>query len=189
MSGIMLYPKDLLINKPLGQIVFMKIIYAKDRLMWNNFVTAFGRTTLNEILFILESEGYIKILSDEEDVKLDDIAVRAGLTNLFKEEESQANEVLEYLNTKITGGDTSKRGFSTKSSANKKFINARLLEGYSVDDLKKVIDVMYKEWSGTSYAMYLRPETLFNPTKFAGYLVKADKKDDKGSIFTLSTED
>jgi hypothetical protein len=33
--------------------------------------------------------------------------------------------------------------------------------------------------------MYLRPETLFNPTKFAGYLTKASRDREKMEINTM----
>jgi uncharacterized phage protein (TIGR02220 family) len=44
-----------------------------------------------------------------------------------------------------------------------------VLESFTVDDCKKVIDAKKSEWEGTDYAKYLRPETLFG-NKFEGYL-------------------
>lgn len=51
-----------------------------------------------------------------------------------------------------------------------KLITARLKEGYSVDDLKLVVSYKCDEWMGTDMQKYLRPETLFRPSKFEGYL-------------------
>ena len=51
-----------------------------------------------------------------------------------------------------------------------KVITARLKEGYSVDDLKLVVSYKCDEWMGTDMQKYLRPETLFRPSKFEGYL-------------------
>lgn len=51
-----------------------------------------------------------------------------------------------------------------------KLISARLKEGYSVDDLKLVVSYKCDEWMGTDMQKYLRPETLFRPSKFEGYL-------------------
>ena len=51
-----------------------------------------------------------------------------------------------------------------------KVITARLKEGYSVDDLKLVVSYKSDEWMGTDMQKYLRPETLFRPSKFEGYL-------------------
>ena len=51
-----------------------------------------------------------------------------------------------------------------------KVITARLKEGFSVDDLKLVVSYKCDEWLGTDMQKYLRPETLFRPSKFEGYL-------------------
>ncbi|HGD4871322.1 TPA: conserved phage C-terminal domain-containing protein, partial [Streptococcus agalactiae] len=39
---------------------------------------------------------------------------------------------------------------------------------------KHVIDTTVKDWSGTKYEKYLRPETLFG-SKFEGYLNQAPR--------------
>lgn len=52
---------------------------------------------------------------------------------------------------------------------NTKLVNARLKEGYTIDDFKAVIDKKVAEWQNGDMAKYLRPETLFC-TKFDGYL-------------------
>lgn len=44
------------------------------------------------------------------------------------------------------------------------------LKTYSVDEIKSVIDYKAKEWMGKDMQKYLRPSTLFNKTKFEGYL-------------------
>ncbi|MGP4182918.1 conserved phage C-terminal domain-containing protein, partial [Streptococcus agalactiae] len=41
-------------------------------------------------------------------------------------------------------------------------------------DFKHVIDTTVKDWSGTKYEKYLRPETLFG-SKFEGYLNQAPR--------------
>ena len=51
-----------------------------------------------------------------------------------------------------------------------KFVRARLAEGATVDEIKAVIDMKAREWSGTDSAKYLRPETLFNATKYNQYV-------------------
>ena len=51
-----------------------------------------------------------------------------------------------------------------------KVITARLKEGYTVDDLRLVVSYKCDEWMGTDMQKYLRPETLFRPSKFEGYL-------------------
>ena len=86
-------------------------------------------------------------------------------------------EIIDYLNSK-TG-----KNYRDNVQKNRSLIKARWSEGYRLDDFKQVIDNMVKDWSGTKYAKYLRPETLFG-TKFDGYLnqgnvVKREKKTDE----------
>lgn len=69
---------------------------------------------------------------------------------------------IAYLNQKL--------GKSYKYvDKNTKLVNARLKEGYTIDDFKTVIDKKVTEWKNGDMAKYLRPETLFG-TKFDGYL-------------------
>ena len=70
---------------------------------------------------------------------------------------------MEYLNAK------SKKGFRTTTDSTIKYINARLNDGFSIDDFKKVIDTKCSQWMNTDNHIYLRPETLFG-NKFEGYL-------------------
>jgi uncharacterized phage protein (TIGR02220 family) len=81
-------------------------------------------------------------------------------------------DIIEYLNEVL--------GTKYKYSADyiKKHINARLSEGYTLEDFKTVIDKKYAEWIGTEFAKFLRPETLFG-TKFVQYLNQVEKKEDE----------
>ena len=67
-------------------------------------------------------------------------------------------------------------------------ISARLSEGHSVEDLKLVIDLKYKEWVNDSkMAQYIRPSTLFQVGKFNGYLQQAKATPvQKSSLHDLS---
>ena len=71
--------------------------------------------------------------------------------------------IISYLNEKTN----SKFKYTTKATQQK--INARLNEGYHLDDFIDVIDKKYDEWLGTEFEKYLCPETLFG-TKFEKYL-------------------
>ena len=71
--------------------------------------------------------------------------------------------VIDYLNTKA---NTNYR-YTTKGTQS--LINARLNEGYTVEDFKKVIDIKVDNWSNTEWEKYLRPTTLFG-NKFENYL-------------------
>lgn len=81
-----------------------------------------------------------------------------------KPDSAPIQEVVEYLNTK-TG-----REFKPKSASTATHIRARFRDGFSIADLKSVIDAKVKEWGDDpKMAPYLRPETLFG-TKFESYL-------------------
>lgn len=73
-----------------------------------------------------------------------------------------AKEAVEYLNHK-TGAHY------RHVEANLKLVRARLSEGATLDEIKAVIDLKTREWAGTDSAKYLRPETLFNATKYNQY--------------------
>lgn len=78
-------------------------------------------------------------------------------------EVSNATSILVFLN------ETAGRKYRP-IDAHLKFITARLSEqGVTVEEVKKMLVRQCKEWKGTDMDKYLRPETLFNATKFAGY--------------------
>ena len=83
-------------------------------------------------------------------------------------------EIVDYLNQKI--------GSKYKATTNKtkSCIQARINEGFSIDDFKHVINAKSKEWLGTDYEKYLRPETLFG-NKFEGYLNQQPKQQKQSS--------
>lgn len=82
---------------------------------------------------------------------------------------SQIKEIVGYLNLKC---NTNYR-CNTKSTVS--HINARLREGFYIDDFQKVIDHKSAEWlKDSKMSQFLRPETLFG-NKFEGYLQAAGK--------------
>lgn len=81
-----------------------------------------------------------------------------------KAEPDYVGQIVEYLNL-VCG-----TRYSPKSKDTRHHINARLAEGFTVDDFKTVIDKMSKVWKNDSkMSRFLRPETLFC-TKFESYL-------------------
>lgn len=81
-----------------------------------------------------------------------------------KEKENAIVEIISYLNDK-THSD-----YKPTTAKTKRVISARLAEGFTVADFKKVIDLKTAEWLDDPYwSRYLRPETLFG-TKFESYL-------------------
>ncbi|EHJ7931793.1 TPA: conserved phage C-terminal domain-containing protein [Escherichia coli] len=82
--------------------------------------------------------------------------------------------VLNHLNL-VSGSQYQKSKTSLEN------IRARLREGYTVSDLKLVIDLKHEHWNGNDVQyQYMRPETLFGPKKFEGYLQSGIRWDKKG---------
>lgn len=87
-------------------------------------------------------------------------------------------DVIDYLNEK---GETS---FKTTNKRTISLINARIRQGYQLDDFKDVIWYCYCEWvqkpfkfkNGKMSDTYFRPSTLFNETNFENYLQEYRKK-------------
>lgn len=78
-------------------------------------------------------------------------------------------DVVDYLNSKAG------TAFRSTSKDTQKHIRARIDEGYTLDDFKRVIDVKVSQWGKEPHPGekdmrgYLRPNTLFG-SKFEGYL-------------------
>ena len=64
-------------------------------------------------------------------------------------------EIISYLN------EVTKSKFKYSSKATQSKINARLNEGYILDDFIAVIDKKWVEWQNTDFEKYMCPETLF----------------------------
>lgn len=75
----------------------------------------------------------------------------------------EITEIIEYLNNRVG------TKYRPNSKETKKHINARLEEGFTVEQFKEVIDKKANQWIGTEMEQYLRPSTLFG-TKFESYL-------------------
>lgn len=76
---------------------------------------------------------------------------------------SMYDEIISYLNEKAG------TRYKPTTAKTKTAIKARLAEGFTLDDFKTVIDNKCRDWLGTEWEKFLRPETLFG-TKFEGYL-------------------
>lgn len=83
---------------------------------------------------------------------------------------TDVTQIVDYLNEKTQSN------FKAKTDNTKKAIIARLKEGYTVEDFKKVIDSKTNEWLNDSeMRSYLRPSTLFRPANFEAYLNEANR--------------
>ena len=79
------------------------------------------------------------------------------------------NKVILYLNEKSNST-------YTNSKTNCECIHARIIDGYTISDFRKVIDIKSAQWLGTEQQKYLRPITLFSVSKFENYLNEPQKQ-------------
>ncbi len=83
----------------------------------------------------------------------------------------QAKEALEFLNRK-TG-----RNFRPVS-VHLEMIEARIKEGYTLEDIKAVIAMKVREWMHDEVmTKFLRPATLFARSNFSNYVGFVDATD------------
>ena len=86
-----------------------------------------------------------------------------------EEERRIYKEIVAHLNT------TCSTNFKDTTKSTQTLIKTRLKEGHTVEDFKKVHSTKNKEWKGTDYEKFLRPETLYG-NKFESYLQQSDKR-------------
>ena len=92
---------------------------------------------------------------------------------LFNENQDIYKNVVSYLNKKAN------TKYKPSSNKTKTLIDARINDGFTLEDFKKVIDNKITDWLKNDMAKYLRPETLFG-TKFESYLNQITKSQDSG---------
>ena len=95
-------------------------------------------------------------------------------TNIYKERNynKERNDKLlanyrkpiEVLNN-MTG-----RAFKTDNVSSLTLIRARVKDGSPIEEICNVVEFICKKRMGTDYEMFLRPDTIFNRTKYESYL-------------------
>lgn len=84
-------------------------------------------------------------------------------------------EIVNHLNSSINAK------YKATTPKTQELIKARFAQGFTLDDFKAVIDKKSKEWLGSEFEKYLRPETLFG-VKFENYLNQSDTIKPKNSV-------
>jgi uncharacterized phage protein (TIGR02220 family) len=80
--------------------------------------------------------------------------------------------IIDYLNLKCN------KKFTYKNKSYNSHINARLTEGFTIDNFKKVIDNKLKDKNFKDNPGWYNPETLFRPSNFEKYLNEYHRKTD-----------
>jgi uncharacterized phage protein (TIGR02220 family) len=125
----------------------------------------------NETIYTEEKKQLT--IADNKSYEVDTECIQDGYTGkvrLVKESQGKESkdtipfkEIIDHLNNKTNSH------YKHSTPKTKDLIEARHNEGFTLADFKKVIDNKSKEWKGTEFEQYLRPQTLFG-TKFESYL-------------------
>jgi uncharacterized phage protein (TIGR02220 family) len=118
------------------------------------------------------NESLTKVNAEENSIEENSIVYN----NIYNVE-----DIIAYLNNKL------KTNYKTTTKSTITKIKARLKEGFTIEDFKKVIDKKYDEWYGTDMEKYLRPDTLFG-TKFEGYLNQKNIPKKESAVEKLQRE-
>jgi len=119
-------------------------------------------------------ETRVNSMSSTE-AELDDVDTFINQQNKEKEN-IPYKEIITYFNSRA------KTNYCHTTTATKNKIKARWNEGFRLKDFKIVIDAKVRTWlTDEKMVMYLRPDTLFSPSKFEGYLQEGLKYKPKTS--------
>lgn len=133
----------------------------------------------------LSDSNSLKIQENEKEKEIPK-KEKDGLEELPERFSKEYREIINYLNEK-TG-----KKYSAKSRVNQGHMSARLKEGFTVEDFKKVIDIKCFQWKDDpKMSKFLRPETLFG-TKFDRYLNEEKvltRTSIRGEVFTVTEEE
>lgn len=135
---------------------------------WNKHQTldAYEKKKQRDRLYQAERRATQKAIAEKSSDTSADASSDVAISDKEKDKEKDIDNnryIVDYLNSKA---GTNYRSTTPKTQ---KLINARMSEGFKVDDFKAVIDKKCADWLKTDMEKYLRPETLFG-TKFEGYL-------------------
>jgi uncharacterized phage protein (TIGR02220 family) len=99
------------------------------------------------------------------------------------EEVSHYDLIINHLNS-VAGTRFKPSGKTVKG-----WIDARLKDGFNIDDFYYVHTVKVAEWGGTEFAKYLRPQTLYRPDNFQSYLNQQITRQDKSRMINRLLSD
>lgn len=133
-----------------------KIVYQLQFILKSKGVVCNFESTRNGFVFTFSKPEKKKVKVESNEGIIDETKLKVG-------------QIIDYLNHK-----TNKRYTST-NKATIKDIEARLKEGYSLEDFKYVIDIKTEKWMNTQMEDYLRPQTLFG-NKFNSYINERPNK-------------
>ena len=176
--------KDLKYLKLAPSLIYLlKCIHNKD----NTYLIELNKVAdIEKMSKFLEEKGIIKIINNEisySSFVIRKLNIETYLSNKQDKDslDKDIDEVINYFKF-ITG----KTRISSKSSSNRKFIKARLIE-YNIQDLKDVIKLKTNQWKNDKMMdAYLRISTIFNDEKFQGYIGELQSNKDQIKIMNVN---
>lgn len=117
--------------------------------------------------FMLNNDCQTGSASYAKKEELDPPNEQTNNNNLKSNKNSNKQEIYTAVIARLN--EKAGTAYRASSKATQGHINARLAEGFTVEDFYTVIDKKCAEWRGTDMEKYLRPETLFG-SKFENYL-------------------
>lgn len=170
---------DSVINACLNRNIFNKILYDKHSILTSKAIQKRyfmickdskrkGITVIKD--YFLVNGDFDKLITEFIELTPEETPLNhSGSTQRkVKEIESKVKEnkvyteIIDYLNL-VTNSKYK------VTDTHKSHIDARIKEGATLEEFKSVIDKKNKEWTGTQWQKFLRPQTLFG-TKFDSYL-------------------
>jgi uncharacterized phage protein (TIGR02220 family) len=168
-------------NKLYGRIWFYWLSEFVDEIFEPDFLEKQkGLTKWFKLSEIKEAYEFGVQLLQQNDFKiLDSTKKKRASKPLTKDEKRIAIAAIEHLNS--LAGTT----FSAKGS-NLELVASRIREGYSLAEIKVVIEKKVQDWKGSDYSKYLRPITLFAKSKFENYLNGTIESNPTGKLSKLA---
>lgn len=153
-------------------------LWKKHRIIWSrNFVDNLKEVYQRRNENLIDKEGLLHLCKQKplpSEVNADiNPQSKVNNTKLNKSKEDIYSPVISFLNKKLN------TTYKSTSKKTKGLINARLKEGFTLQDFKTVIEIKTKQWlNDPAMAKYLRPETLFG-IKFESYLNETKQQGEK----------
>lgn len=152
-----------------------------------------------EIVINRLKKSQSEIISNNSEITLENSQIDTGKisdNNIDNNKENNKYTKTKELNNKITEiisyfNKVCNTPFKSNTSSTKKLIKARLNEGFTIEDFKRVIDLKYEEWgvrpfkfsSGQMSNEFLRPTTLFGD-KFESYVYESISRESSEGLYT-----
>lgn len=129
--------------------------------LFQEFMEVLPEVLKEELREVLSKQEQVLILSSGSS-SVSDSGIEEG--GAGGNEPDELTEIVDHLNLRTS------KSYKTSSRKTSDLIKARMNEGFTVDDFKRVIDNQTVKWlNDPKMCEYLRPETLFG-TKFESYL-------------------